>query len=116
MDVRITDGDLYLLNGDVQFVRGGEAIRQNLETRARCFYGENAYDPTMGVPWLQVVFGRDASTSEIKLAIEATLRTVRGVDSVAVTSCQIENGVATVQGVATTDGREVNFTIERISP
>ena len=111
-DLRLIDGDLQIVNGDVAWVRGGEAIAQNIETRVRCFFGENTYAPAIGVPWLQAIFGRDATPSEIRTAIEATIRTVRGVDAVTVTDVRIEVGLATVTGFATTDGREIDFTTE----
>lgn len=115
-DIKLSGGDLEIVNGEVDWVTGIQAIRQNIETRVRSWFGENAYDQTLGTPWAQVFFGRDSTDAERKLAIEATIRTVRGVDAVAISSIETSNGICTIVGYADSDGRDIDFTLEADIP
>ena len=54
-------GDLYLENGTVRLTRTlAEAVAQELYIRLKFFLGEWFADPTLGVPWVQVILGSKA--------------------------------------------------------
>lgn len=117
MDLKLTDYDLDLANGELTFVRGKEAIAQHVTMRLRTWLEETPYDVTAGVPWAQIVFrGKNPDLLETKLILEQQILQTPGVTGVNLTltfdrSSRILQVTGTVQSV---DG-EIDFSTE-ISP
>lgn len=53
-----TDGDLELAGGDLQVTDGLDSIAQAIRCRLRTFFGEWFLDESVGVPYLQQIFGK----------------------------------------------------------
>jgi len=71
MDLKLTDGDMDITNGELSFVTGKEAIAQDITMALRTFLGECVYDLSVGVPWLQAIIGQPNPNMEsAKLIID----------------------------------------------
>jgi hypothetical protein len=97
MDLKIDSaGDLAIVNGELAFVDGAEAIAQHITMRLRTFLGESPYDRAVGVPYITVIlqpatpnFAREqilnaivlgtpgVTSSRITVTLDATTQTLR---------------------------------------
>lgn len=83
MDLRLEDYDLFLENGELEFVRGIEAVRQHAIMRLRTWLGEaDAYDTTAGVPYTQIIFAKNPNRNAIQFILERVILETPGVQSV----------------------------------
>ena len=82
MDLKLTDYDLDLAKGDLSFVTGIEAVRQDLEMSLRTWLAETPYDRSAGVPYLQIIFRRGTTIEAIRFIIERHIAGIDGVDGV----------------------------------
>lgn len=73
------DGDLALVDGDLQLVSGVEAIRQDAQLRLRFIRGEWFLDPTVGVPYFQDVFVKNPDLARIRAVLIDELRRTPGI-------------------------------------
>lgn len=108
------DGDLVIEGGELQFVRGREAIAQHIGTRLRMFRGEWFLDRNLGVPYLDGVLDRIPDVSLVTPILRRVILGTPGVDSVERLefSLDSETRTLTVLGeVVTTDG-PVDLTAE----
>lgn len=67
--LKLTDGDLDITNGQLSEVSGLDEIRQHIETRLKTWRGERFYDKNGGVDYGDVVFpaeDRDAVLGELR--------------------------------------------------
>ena len=119
MDLRTTEGDIELVGGDLDWVDGPEAVRQDIEMALRTWLGESADDRSVGVPYLQVIFRRGTTEAAIEYIIKELIRSRQGVADVL--------GLATELGRATrelvisgsvrlTDEQIVTFGPVEVSP
>jgi hypothetical protein len=110
-DLKLTDYDMDLTNGDLSFVEGPEAIAQHIEMRLRTWLGETVYDTTAGVPWLQVIFkGKNPNLSSVNFILEQNILRTPGVLAVEL-SLELDRAtrVLTVTGTAQSIEGEVDF-------
>jgi len=82
MDLLLTDYDLDITDGDLTFVRGAEAITQDIQMRLRTWLGETPYDQAAGVPYLQVIFQRGVELDAIQFILENRILDTPGVEQV----------------------------------
>lgn len=83
MDLRLTDDDIDLTNGDLSFVTGKDAIAQHVAMRLRTWLGETVYDVTAGVPYLQVIFqGKNPDLNSVRFILEQNVLRTPGVTGV----------------------------------
>lgn len=82
MDLKLTGFDVDLTGGELSFVRGIDAVRQDLEMKLRTWLAETPYDRGAGVPWLQVIFVRGTSINAIKFILEQRILAVDGITEV----------------------------------
>jgi len=86
MDLKLTDYDLDLTNGELSFVTGRDAIAQDVQMNLRTWLGETVYDTTAGVPWLQVIFkGKNPNLDSVKFILEQNILRRPGVAGVELT-------------------------------
>jgi hypothetical protein len=115
MDLRKTDGDMVIVDGELQFVVGQEAIAQDIEMRLETWLGETVYDVNAGVPYLQVIFAeRNPNLNAIRFILEAIVRRTPGVLSVVedfTTDLDRQTRVLTVTGTAVTIEGNVDFSL-----
>lgn len=84
MDLKLTDYDMDLSNGELTFVTGRDAIAQHVQMRLRTWLGETVYDATAGVPYLQVIFkGKNPNLDSVKFILEQNILRTPGVTGVA---------------------------------
>jgi len=83
MDFKLTaDGDIAIENGDFVFVRGIEAVQQDITMTLRTFFRETPYDRSVGVPWLEVIFERGVTIDAIRFILTNIILGVDGATDV----------------------------------
>jgi hypothetical protein len=82
MDLKLTNFDVDLTNGELSLVTGLDAIRQDIEMKLRTFLGETPYDRSAGVPYLQVLFVRGVTMATVRFILEQKLLSIDGVTEV----------------------------------
>ena len=82
MDLLLKDYDLDITDGDLTFVRGAEAITQDVRMRLRTWLGETPYDVSAGVPYLQVIFERGVELDAVRFILENRILDTPGVEQV----------------------------------
>lgn len=82
MDLKLTDYDVDLTDGELSFVRLIDAVRQDIEMGLRTWLAETAYDRNAGLPYLQVIFQRGTTVTSIRFIILQFLLARDGVEEV----------------------------------
>lgn len=114
MDLQATStGDLAIVNGELAWVTGQDAIAQAIAFELRTGLGESRYARNRGVPWLQIIFQAGTPDYSIKAIIESTILAVEGVTSVDLAPLVIDRAsrAMTVTGSAATIEGDVDFTV-----
>lgn len=108
-----TAGDLAIVDGELAFVTGQEAIAQHIAFRLRTFLNESRYNRADGVPWTQVIFRPGTPKQSIKFILERTVVETPGVTGCTLTQFDVDplTRGATVAGTAQTIEGEVEFLI-----
>lgn len=112
MDLKLTEYDLELENGDVSFVKGRDAIAQDVLMRLRTWLGESAYDRTAGTPYLQIIFQRGIAAATIENVISQIILQTPGVtsiDSFTIDSINNQSREMIASAVIQTIDGEINF-------
>ena len=112
MDLRLVDYDMQILNGDVSFVLGAEAIAQDITMRLRTFLGESVYDRSAGVPYLTIIFRRGADIATIENVLKEIVLATPGILTIielTIASIDYQNRVLTVTGKASSINGEIDF-------
>jgi hypothetical protein len=81
MDLRNTDDDMVIIDGELQFVTGQTAIGQHIGMRLKTWLGETVYDQSAGVPYLQVIFQRIVSLDSVRFILSRVVLDTPGVIS-----------------------------------
>lgn len=113
MDIRLTDYDIDLTNGDLSWVTEQEAIAQDITMRLRTWLGETPYDKSVGVPYLQVIFVPGTPRAAVQLVLEQQVLKTPGVTGVSLDI--VINGLTrelSVTGKAQSIRGEVDFTFQ----
>ena len=112
MDLKLTDYDLEIVNGDLSFVRGAEAITQDIQMRLRTWLGETPYDQAAGVPYIQVIFQRGVELDAVRFILENRILDTPGVEQVTSLDLELDarTRVLSVSGRALLEGDiEIDF-------
>lgn len=72
-------GDIDITAGRVTIVRGGDAVKQRWLVYIRTFLGEWFLDQNIGVPFVQRIFTKQISRTEIKEVFTAASLEVPGI-------------------------------------
>ena len=111
-DLKFTDGDMDLTNGELSFVTGQAAIAQDIQMRLQTWLGETPYDLSAGVPYLQVVFVRATPLDSVQFILEQQVLNTPGVTGVELTlTLDRPNRTLSVTGTATSIEGDVDFTV-----
>ena len=82
MDLKLTNFDMDLTNGELSFVTGLDAIAQDVTMRLRTWLTETPYDRSAGVPYLQVIFGdKNPNIQGVQQILQQTVNNTPGVIS-----------------------------------
>jgi hypothetical protein len=114
MDLQATaSGDLAIVNGELAFVTGQDAIAQALAFRLRTFLGESRYNRSAGVPYLQVIFRPGTPLQAIKFILEGVAMGTPGVTGVTLDEPVLDplTRALTITGKALTIEGDVTFNI-----
>ena len=113
MDIKLVDGDMDLVNGELTFVTGLDAKAQAIEMTLGTWLGEEGtvYDRSAGVPYLQTIFGRrNPDLTAIQAILEARVLGVPGILSVQLElDLDPSTRVLTVTGTARAEEGDVDF-------
>lgn len=112
MDLRLTNDDLDITDGELSFVTGAEAIGQDIKMALRTWLEETPYDENAGVPWLQVIFvNKNPDLNSVKFILEQKVLSRPGVIGVELTPVfDRPTRVLTVTGTVETIDGEIDFT------
>jgi len=110
MDLKNSDDDLEIIDGDVSFVVGRAAIAQHIAMRLRTWLGESIYDRTAGAPYLQAIFVKGATAEAAGYILSLLVERTPGVISVDLdATLDRETRELRVSGTATTIDGEIDF-------
>lgn len=111
--------DLVLdANGNIAVATEPYALAQDAASVIRTYLGEVYFDITLGIPYLQQVFGRTPSLTLLKAQLQSAAETVPGVESAKVFLVSTEGRVVSgqVQVTSTTTGQVSAATFTVIDP
>ena len=75
--------DLFVRdNGNLAIVTGAEAVGQHVRQRLKTFRGEWFLDTTVGVPWLQEIFGNAYDPALAESVVKAEILDTLGVSRI----------------------------------
>jgi len=117
MDLKINNvSDLLIQNGDLVFVKGGEAIAQHIRMRLATWLGETPYDEKAGMPYLTIIFQPNTTPEAVKFILERGVLSTPGVTGVNLDFViDRQTRVLTVTGTATANDVDIDFSAD-ISP
>ena len=113
MDLKLTDYDLDLTNGELSFVLGKEAIAQDVTMALRTYLGETVYDLSAGVPYLQIIFkGKNPNLTSVRFILEQKILSRPGVLGVALETFTLDVNTRelNVSGTIDSVAGEIDFT------
>lgn len=112
MDLKLTDYDMDITDGELAFVNGRIAIGQNIVMNLRTWLGETVYDLNVGVPYLQVIFQRGVDPGAIQFILEQQVLNVAGVTAVELEQeLDTDTRELSVTGKAETIDGEIDFSL-----
>jgi hypothetical protein len=113
-DIKINpQGYLVLQNGDFVITTGQDAIRQHLEMRLRTWLAETPYDPSAGVPYLQVIFKPGTNLASVKFILEQIALGTPGITGASLNPVlNRETREMTITGTAEGLNEPFDFTIQ----
>jgi hypothetical protein len=114
MDLRATStGDLDIVDGEIAFVSGQDAIAQHIQFRLRWCLGESRYDQN-GTPWTQIIFRKGTTLQSIKFILEQVVINTPGVLGCTLETPEVDSQTraCSVTGKAVTQQGEVSFAVE----
>lgn len=76
------DGDLLVEDGNLALSTGAAAVAQAIRCRLAFFRGEWFADPSVGLPWHQIVFSKGTPLDVIRSALRAEVLAAPGVTDV----------------------------------
>lgn len=83
LDLKLdTTGDLALVDGDLVFISGVDAVAQLVKIVIQMFQGEWFLDIEAGVPWFQDILGQKYDQPRIRAAIRGAILSVSEVTSI----------------------------------
>lgn len=115
MDLQATStGDLAIVDGELAFVTGREAIAQAIAFRLRTFLGESRFDRGAGVPWLQLMLRPETTDESRRSIVRQQVLATPGVTGCDVSKVDVHplTRAATMTGRAVTVDGEIDFAVE----
>lgn len=112
MDLRLTDYDMALVNGELSFVLGAEAVAQHVTMRLRTWLGEaDAYDTTAGVPYLQIIFTKAPNMNAVRFIFERQILETPGVQAIVRLDLELNSAtrVLSISGTIRALDEEIDF-------
>jgi hypothetical protein len=112
MDLKLTSGDIDLTNGELSWVTGADAIRQDIEMHLAAWLNETVYDRSAGMPYIQVIFKRGINENVVRFIVTDQLMARPGVTDVLelLTTFDRESRELTITGTVRIDtGESVRF-------
>ena len=112
MDLKIDNNqDLLFVNGDLAFVKNGEAIGQHIGMRLRTWLGETPYNTSAGVPFETIIFQPGTDINAVQFILQQVVLNTPGVTGVQLTlDLNNETRELTVTGTAQSINGPIDFT------
>ncbi len=83
--------DRFVLNGDLAVVSEGMEVAQNCKIRLLTIQGEDAFDFTIGIPWLFDMFDPMVSQTKKERYIRQTITETTGIKNLLLFDVTIDN-------------------------
>lgn len=103
------DGDIFLdETGDIAIVTDGDQVVSHVQARLQTYLGENYYDTTIGVPWIEAMYTPQTTYEQKSAILRQTIERTPGVRRILEFSFGVdpETRLATVAYRAETDFSE----------
>ena len=81
-DLTLSNYDLQIVDGDLPWIDGLDAVAQDATMTLRTFLEETPYDRSAGVPYLQVIFQKGVSLFAVRFIVVEVLLAVDLIDAV----------------------------------
>jgi hypothetical protein len=114
MDLIIDNNeDLLFVNGDLSFIKKGNAIGQHIQMRLATWLGETPYDQTAGMPFQTIIFQPNTTGESVQFILEQAVLSTPGVTGVNLTlNLNTSTRELTVTGTAESIDEPIDFTVE----
>ena len=114
MDLEISDGEIVIEAGELQFVTGTDAIAQHVATRMRLFKGEWFLDRNIGVPYFDEVMVKTQDAALIAPIFRRVIEETPGIESVDRLDVELDSTTRTlsIEGEATSADGPVDLSVE----
>lgn len=76
------DGDLLVVNGQLQVVTGPESVLQEIGNRCQMWRGEWEFDPRQGIPFRDIIFAKGTPIVQILRIFRQVILDTPGVSEV----------------------------------
>lgn len=118
MDLKLTNRDLDITNGELSLVSGIDAVRQDVEIKLSTWLEETPYDRSAGLPYLQVFFVRGVSVQAIRFAVQSKIESIDGVTDVLELDVELDRAtrVITITGRVVALDEEFPIEVEAAAP
>lgn len=105
-------GDMAIVDGEIAFVNGQDAIGQHIAFRLRTFLAESRYN-TDGTPWTQIIFRPNTPRESTRFILEQRVVGTPGVTGATMNLPEVDSQTraSTVTGSAVTLDGEVQFAV-----
>ena len=113
MDLKLTNFDLDLTDGDLSFVTDLDAVRQDIEMALRTWLEETPYDLSAGVPYLQVIFVKGTNANSINFILRQIILDRENVTEILSLDSSVNRGLReiTITGSVRAFDAEVRFEV-----
>ncbi len=114
MDLKHTASDIDITNGELSFVTGLDAVRQDIEMTLRTFLEETPYDRSAGVPYLQLIFRKSVTAEAVRFILLEIVLAIDSVTEVLQLDVVLDRATRelTLTGRARALNEELDFTVE----
>ena len=118
MDLQIdSNEDMVFVNGDIAFVKQGDAIAQHIRMRLATWLGETPFDTKAGVPYLTIIFQPNTTLDAVQFILEQIVLGTPGVTGVNLTfTFDTPTRVLTVTGTAEGNNVSIDFSVTLTPP
>lgn len=92
VDVKIYEGSLVCENGDVQIIKGKEAIVQRIKQELRTELGEWFMNVSVGIPYIDSIReGKNPNMIMLRTAIKSTILSIPYINKITDLEFQLDN-------------------------
>jgi len=93
MNIQLVDGDIALVNSQIQMISGLDEMAQKVDNCLNSFKGDWFLDLTLGVPYFQTILQKGTTDDQIEAILTDYIASIEGV--ITILSFEIETNKST---------------------